>query len=123
MVYMLLTVGAGSGGGRATGTMAAMSSGDHQLPVLSVLLAAALLVGVVHAGRAHQGAHALAPAGADDAGDPATTAAVDGTLATRTTATRTEAGTLSVPFLAPRLASACEVAMGVVMIYMLLSML
>ncbi len=120
MVYMLLAVGTGPGAARDAGAMAAMSSGSHHLPVLSILLAAALLVGVVHAGRARQGVGTLEPA-VVDAGNDVSSAAVDGTLATATATARARIGTLSVPFLAPRLASACEVAMGVVMVYMLLS--
>lgn len=118
MVYMLLAVGTGTA--RADGAMGAMSSGGHRLPVLSVLLAVALLAGVVHAGRPRPVVGALDPA-VVDGGDNVGAAAVSGTLATATTTTRTRIGALSVPFLAPRLASACEVAMGVVMVYMLLS--
>ncbi|MGO9456729.1 MAG: DUF5134 domain-containing protein [Acidimicrobiales bacterium] len=120
MVYMLLAVGTGPGTARADGAMAAMSSGGHHLPVLSILLAVALLVGVAHAGRAGPGVGALDPSVAD-AGDDVSTTAVDGTLVTATTTARARIGTRSVPFLAPRLASACEVAMGAVMVYMLLS--
>jgi hypothetical protein len=114
MVYMMLAFVPSSAPGRVGGAMRAMSADSHHLPVLGVVLAIMLLVGAVHA-RPRQFVTALAPAA--DEGQGVAHAGV--ALATR--APRT--GTRVVPFLAPRLASACEVAMGAVMAYMLLSML
>lgn len=116
MVYMLLAVPAGYYAGAA---MRAMSAGGTRLPALSVVLAFLLLAGAVgHAGKARRAVRALAPALAArpvrDASAPA------GAVATCQVApSATVAGT----FLGPGLASACEVAMGLVMAYMLLSML
>lgn len=130
MVYMLLAVRAGSGGGGLTRRMAGMDVGSTKLPFLAVLLAVLLFGGaVVHADRRvlRRGRRLLAGTGPDprdrtdldvslmQAGTTSATSLVE----TRQSPTRADA---PAPFLAPRLAATCQVVMGLVMVYMLITM-
>jgi hypothetical protein len=115
MVYMLVAVPSGY---YATGAMRAMSAGGDRLPALSLLLAAALLAGiVVHAAASLRAEPWRLAADDGPAFDPPLSVG-PGALATR----ESPVTSVATPLLAPRLASACQVVMGLVMVYMLLSM-
>jgi hypothetical protein len=118
MVYMLLAVPSGA---YAPGGMRAMASaGGTRLPALAVLLALALVAGTfVHGGRGLLGAEGRPQTdGAAVRADAPGAARASGRLAARL---GIEAP-VSAPFLAPGMAAACQVAMGLVMAYMLLTM-
>lgn len=119
MVYMLLVMAPVSGD-HGGGAMGAMSMGVHRFPVAAVGLAVVLAAGVIFsAGHLRVGT-------ADDEADldvdvEALGEDERGQLAVRTTAVRARRG--SSRFLAPRSASGVEVAMGLVMAYMLLTLI
>jgi hypothetical protein len=121
MVYMLLVMAPASGD-HGAGAMGAMSMGVHRFPVAAVGLAVVLAVGVVFSaghlgvGAADDETVVLDDVDVDFLGDDE-----PGQLAVQTTAVRARRGASR--FLAPRSASAVEVAMGLVMAYMLLTLI
>jgi hypothetical protein len=105
MVYMLLAMSAGTAAGQMAGSMPGMASASEQLPALGVILGLGLL------GRAWWTVLRLTglsvPAGPAGGAVPA---------AVRSR----ERDSTSVGLLAPRLAAGCDLAIGVVMAYLLI---
>jgi hypothetical protein len=117
MVFMLLAMAPSSNGA----AMGAMGGAGHRLPVLAGGLAVLVVIGVfTRDGRHGQRGPTTHGANLEDDADTRVLGDPGGTGQTTTLEARTAEGAAS--FLAPRMASACEVAMGLTMAYMLLTL-